>query len=310
MAPEYGATTGFWPVDEQTIAYLLMTGRSSGACRAGGSACASGRSVPHGRCGGSGLRPRDCVRPRHGATEHRGTEHAAYPPGYVRRCGELPRTRQRRCRRDAANDPTHSPKGPSGLRRSPPARIPSNPHGMIRAGLVAKAAVERGLKSAPWVKTSLAPGSRAVTTYLDRAGLLAPLEALGFAVIGYGCTTCAGKSGPLKPIAASAVEQDGRTIAAVLSGNRNFDGRIHRLVGASYLCSPALVVAFALVGRVTARYRQRPDRERRQWRPRLPARSLAGRCRGRCRCPADRHFRSLHQHRAAKSSGEGELGRA
>ena len=122
---------------------------------------------------------------------------------------------------------------------------------MIRAGLVAKAAVERGLQSAPWVKTSLAPGSRAVTTYLDRAGLLAPLEALGFGVIGYGCTTCAGKSGPLKPVAASAVEQDGRTIAAVLSGNRNFDGRIHRLVGANYLCSPALVVAFALAGRIT-----------------------------------------------------------
>jgi len=122
---------------------------------------------------------------------------------------------------------------------------------MIRAGLVAKAAVERGLKSAPWVKTSLAPGSRAVTSYLDRAGLLAPLEALGFGVIGYGCTTCAGKSGPLKPAAARAVEQDGRAIAAVLSGNRNFDGRIHRQVGASYLCSPALVVAFALAGRVT-----------------------------------------------------------
>jgi aconitate hydratase len=81
--------------------------------------------------------------------------------------------------------------------------------------------------------------------------LLAPLEALGFGVIGYGCTTCAGKSGPLKPVAASAVEQDGRTIAAVLSGNRNFDGRIHRQVGANYLCSPALVVAFALAGRVT-----------------------------------------------------------
>src|SRR5439155_15773036 len=127
----------------------------------------------------------------------------------------------------------------------------SNAHGMIRAGLLAKAAVERGLKSAPWVKTSLAPGSRAVTTYLERAGLLAPLEALGFHVIGYGCTTCGGKSGPLKPVMTQAVERDGRAVAAVLSGNRNFDGRIHRLVGASYLCSPALVVAFALAGRVT-----------------------------------------------------------
>jgi aconitate hydratase len=122
---------------------------------------------------------------------------------------------------------------------------------MIRAGLLAKAAATRGLAPKPWVKTSLAPGSRAVTTYLERAGLLAPLEALGFHVIGYGCTTCSGKSGPLKPQMTQAVEQNGRAAAAVLSGNRNFDGRIHRLVGASYLCAPALVVAFALAGRVT-----------------------------------------------------------
>jgi aconitate hydratase len=143
------------------------------------------------------------------------------------------------------------PEGAIGIAAITSCTNTSNPHGMIRAGLVAKAAVERGLKSAPWVKTSLAPGSLAVKTYLDRAGLLAPLEALGFAVVGYGCTTCAGKSGPLKTVAARAVEEDGRAIAAVLSGNRNFDGRIHRLVGANYLCAPALVVAFALVGRVT-----------------------------------------------------------
>jgi aconitate hydratase len=127
----------------------------------------------------------------------------------------------------------------------------ANAHGMIRAGLLAKAAAAHGLAPKPWVKTSLAPGSRAVTTYLERAGLLAPLEALGFHVIGYGCTTCGGKSGPLKPVMTQAVEQQGRAVAAVLSGNRNFDGRIHRLVGASYLCAPALVVAFALAGRVT-----------------------------------------------------------
>src|SRR5262249_20217781 len=126
----------------------------------------------------------------------------------------------------------------------------ANAHGMIRAGLVAKAAAERGLKPKAWVKTSLAPGSRAVTAYLERAGLLSSLEALGFHVVGYGCTTCGGKSGPLKPQMTQPGE-NGRPVAAVLSGNRNFDGRIHRLVGASYLCSPALVVAFALAGRVT-----------------------------------------------------------
>jgi aconitate hydratase len=133
----------------------------------------------------------------------------------------------------------------------------ANAHGMIRAGLLAKAAAARGLTPKPWVKTSLAPGSRAVTTYLERAGLLTSLEALGFHVIGYGCTTCGGKSGPLAPMAVQAVEQ-GRAVAAVLSGNRNFDGRIHRLVGASYLCSPALVIAFALAGRVTIDIEQDP----------------------------------------------------
>jgi aconitate hydratase len=251
MAPEYGATTGFWPIDEQTIAYLLMTGRSrehlalveaharvAGLFRMAGAAdpvydrviafdlhkvrrSIAGPSVPHIRQDTSGV----------AASFHERAKSAAFA---------TPRT------------PGELPEGAIGLAAITSCTNTSNPHGMIRAGLVAKAAVERGLKSAPWVKTSLAPGSRAVTKYLDRAGLLAPLEALGFAVVGYGCTTCAGKSGPLKPIAARAVEHDGQAIAAVLSGNRNFDGRIHRLVGANYLCSPALVVAFALVGRVTA----------------------------------------------------------
>src|SRR5262249_60167607 len=125
-----------------------------------------------------------------------------------------------------------------GIAAIPSCTNTSNPHGMVRAGLLAKAAVERGLQSAPWVKTSLAPGSRAVTTYLDRAGLLRPLEALGFNVVGYGCTTCAGKSGPLKPAAAKAVEQEGRTIAAVFSRDPKFHWPIHRPVGANYLFSP------------------------------------------------------------------------
>src|SRR5439155_26886322 len=120
---------------------------------------------------------------------------------------------------DVASAPDALPDGAIASAAITSCTNTSNAHGMIRAGLVAKAAVARGLQSAPWVKTSLAPGSRAVTTYLDRAGLLDPLQALGFHVVGYGCTTCAGKSGPLKPIAAKAVEQGGRTVAAVLSGN-------------------------------------------------------------------------------------------
>jgi aconitate hydratase len=126
----------------------------------------------------------------------------------------------------------------------------SNPTVMIGAGLLARNAVARGLRVEPTVKTSLAPGSKAVTGYLEAAGLMAPLEQLGFALAGYGCTTCIGNSGPLDEPIAAAVEQHDLVVAAVLSGNRNFEGRIHPLARASYLASPPLVVAFALAGRV------------------------------------------------------------
>jgi aconitate hydratase len=248
MAPEYGATTGFWPIDEQTIAYLRLTGRS---------AAHVALVEAHARAARL-FRPVGAPNPVYDRV-------IAFDLGKVRRSiagPGMPHVRQNSS--DVAASFRERTKGALATGRIP--EVPegaigiaaitsctntSNPRGMIRAGLVAKAAVDRGLKSAPWVKTSLAPGSRAVTTYLNRAGLLAPLEALGFSVVGYGCTTCAGKSGPLKPLTARAVEQDGRAIAAVLSGNRNFDGRIHRLVGANYLCSPALVVAFAVAGRIT-----------------------------------------------------------
>jgi aconitate hydratase len=126
----------------------------------------------------------------------------------------------------------------------------SNPTVMIGAGLLARNAVERGLTVSPAVKTSLAPGSKAVTGYLAAAGLMTPLETLGFALAGYGCTTCIGNSGPLLEPVAQAIESNDLVVAAVLSGNRNFEGRIHPLARASYLASPPLVVAFALAGRV------------------------------------------------------------
>ena len=126
----------------------------------------------------------------------------------------------------------------------------SNPTVMVGAGLLARNAVARGLRVEPTVKTSLAPGSRAVTGYLEAAGLMTPLETLGFALAGYGCTTCIGNSGPLDESVARAVEDNDLVVAAVLSGNRNFEGRIHPLARASYLASPPLVVAFALAGRV------------------------------------------------------------
>ena len=126
----------------------------------------------------------------------------------------------------------------------------SNPSVMIAAGLLAKKAVERGLQRKPWVKTSLAPGSRVVTDYYEKAGLTPYLESLGFNLVGYGCTTCIGNSGPLLPEVSEAIHKNNLVVASVLSGNRNFEGRIHSEVRANYLMSPPLVVAFAIAGRI------------------------------------------------------------
>src|SRR5581483_9360935 len=126
----------------------------------------------------------------------------------------------------------------------------SNPTVMVGAGLLAKKAVERGLSKPPWVKSSFAPGSRAVTGYLEQAGLMEYLDDLGFNLVGYGCTTCIGNSGPLAEPIAQAIDENGLVAAAVLSGNRNFEGRIHPQVRASFLASPPLVVAYALAGRI------------------------------------------------------------
>ncbi len=124
----------------------------------------------------------------------------------------------------------------------------SNPQVMVAAGLLAQRAVERGLTPKPWVKTTLAPGSRVVMDYLDRAGLTGPLAAIGFDLVGYGCTTCIGNSGPLLPGVSEAVHEHDLSVASVLSGNRNFEGRIHPDVRMNYLASPPLVVAYALAG--------------------------------------------------------------
>jgi aconitate hydratase len=126
----------------------------------------------------------------------------------------------------------------------------SNPSVLMGAGLLAKNAIARGLKSKPWVKTSLAPGSKVVTDYLAKAGLSTYLDQLGFSLVGYGCTTCIGNSGPLRPDIADSVAEHDSIVAAVLSGNRNFEGRIHPQVRANYLASPPLVVAYALAGRM------------------------------------------------------------
>ena len=129
----------------------------------------------------------------------------------------------------------------------------SNPAVMLGAGLLARNAVAKGLKTKPWVKTSLAPGSLVVTDYLKKAGVLGDLEKLGFYLVGYGCTTCIGNSGPLPPEISKGIADGDLAVASVLSGNRNFEGRVHPEVKMNYLASPPLVVAFALAG--TRRHR-------------------------------------------------------
>ncbi len=129
---------------------------------------------------------------------------------------------------------------------------------MMAAGLLAKKAVERGLQTPAWVKTSLAPGSKVVTDYLAKAGLLPYLEKLKFNLVGYGCTTCIGNSGPLPAEVSQAIDENDLVVASVLSGNRNFEGRINSEVRANYLMSPPLVVAFALAGRIDVDLKKDP----------------------------------------------------
>ncbi len=134
----------------------------------------------------------------------------------------------------------------------------SNPSVMLGAGLVARKAVERGLKSRPWVKTSMAPGSKVVTSYLEKANLLSPLESLGFHIVGYGCTTCIGNSGPLPAHINKAITDYELVVASVLSGNRNFEARIHPMIKMNFLMSPMLVVAYALAGRIDINFQSEP----------------------------------------------------
>jgi aconitate hydratase len=250
MSPEFGATTTLFPIDDETLAYLRLTGRGAGLVDlveryakeqglwrepGAGPAFDDVLELDLGTVEPSlagPRRPQDRVPLR--AT--RASFEAAYP-------GILP----------AAN----APAAPGSVRNGSvviaaitSCTNTSNPTVMIGAGLLARNAVARGLRVPSTVKTSLAPGSRAVTAYLDRAGLSAPLAVLGFTLAGYGCTTCIGNSGPLDEAVAHQVEAEGLVAAAVLSGNRNFEGRIHPLARASYLASPPLVVAFALAGRI------------------------------------------------------------
>jgi aconitate hydratase len=250
MAPEYGATSGFWPVDDQTLAYLALTGRSQDhvdlveahAKAAGLFREASSPTPAYDRIVrlDLGTVTRSIAGPSkpHNLGAPQGLSEA-----FLRKVGALPATAL------VAQNEHEAPDGAVAIAAITSCTNTANPAAIFAASLLARNALARGLKPPAWVKTSFAPGSRAVPAYLARAGLLAPLEALGFHVIGFGCTTCGGKSGPLASAALEAIEH-GRRCAAVLSGNRNFDGRIHRLIPASFLASPSLVVAYALAGTV------------------------------------------------------------
>jgi len=264
MAPEYGATCGLFPMDAETLAYLRFTGRSEEQVQlveaylteqgllhtaqtpeATYSATLSldlarvepslaGPKRPQDRLGLSSVKPsfEKTLEADRAGTGGGGTALAQGVQVTVR--GETATLSHGSVVIAAITSCTNT----------------SNPSVLIAAGLVARKANALGLKPKPTVKTSLAPGSQVVTDYLTKAGLLAELQRIGFDVVGYGCTTCIGNSGPLAEPVQKAIDEHGLVVAAVLSGNRNFEGRVHAAVKANYLASPPLVVAYALAGRV------------------------------------------------------------
>ena len=272
MAPEYGATCGFFPVDKDTISYLMATGRdphrvalAEAYARAQGLWRDAGTQDPVftstleldlATVEPSLAGPR---RPQDRVPLARASE------GFLDALAEM---RNVKPGGEAANMVSEGGGGIEPLERSGPVEgetysisdghvviaaitsctNTSNPSVLIAAGLLARKAREKGLKPKPWVKTSLAPGSQVVTDYLTKAGLQSDLDALGFELVGYGCTTCIGNSGPLPEPISKTVNDNDLVVAAVLSGNRNFEGRVNPDVRANYLASPPLVVAYALAG--------------------------------------------------------------
>ena len=254
MAPEYGATVGLFPVDDETLRYLRATGRDEALV-----------DLVERYTKEQGLF-RTPTSPRPHFSEEIALDLSKVQPS-------LAGPKRPQDRSTLAQVPASLRKGfPAGTDAAATIEIDgvqatleygsvviaaitsctntSNPSVMIAAGLLAKRALERGMMPKPYVKTSLAPGSRVVTDYLEAAGLLEPLNALRFNLVGYGCTTCIGNSGPLPAPVANAITENSLVVSAVLSGNRNFEGRVHAQVRAAYLASPPLVVAYALAGTV------------------------------------------------------------
>jgi aconitate hydratase len=272
MAPEYGATCGFFPVDKDTIGYLRATGRdphrvalaeayakAQGLWRDAGTldpvftdALELDLSTVEPSLAGP-RRPQDRVplsRAAEGFIDTLAEIRNAKPGGEAARMiGEGGGSIQPLEKSGAVEGENYAiADGHVVIAAITSCTNTSNPSVLIAAGLLARKAREKGLKPKPWVKTSLAPGSQVVTDYLTKSGLQADLDALGFELVGYGCTTCIGNSGPLPEPISKAVNDHDLTVAAVLSGNRNFEGRVNPDVRANYLASPPLVVAYALAG--------------------------------------------------------------
>lgn len=282
MAPEYGATMGFFPVDEKTVNYLEMTNRVEQArivdtCAREMGLFYTGETDPEYtdvldldlatvKPAISGpARPHDRIELQEiketfahiiGCEYERDTDTSDYSTFIDESGSETHRARrcvpvnQRLFDLELNGIPVKIGDGSIVIAAITSCTNTSNPFVLIGAGLLARNAVKRGLRVPPFVKTSLAPGSKVVTRYLEAAGVMPFLEALGFHTVGFGCTTCIGNSGPLHPVIEQAVRENDLNVASVLSGNRNFEARIHQSIKSNFLASPMLVVAFALAGRI------------------------------------------------------------
>ena len=267
MAPEYGATVGFFPVDEQTLRYMHLSGRPETLIQTvemyykeQGLWRDDARKVEYSATLELDMstvepalagpkRPQDRVLLREMKSTWQHTRDTLPRSGGAASGGAATAT-ERAVSVTMEGESFELRDGATVIAAITSCTNTSNPSVMVGAGLVAKKARQRGLQRKPWVKTSLAPGSKVVTDYLDRAGLTDDLEALGFHLVGYGCTTCIGNSGPLPEEIGTAIREGDLVVSSVLSGNRNFEGRIHQDIRANYLASPPLVVAYALAGTV------------------------------------------------------------
>ena len=272
MSPEYGATIGFFPVDDETLAYLRGSGRSAEVVerveriskeqrlfRTDETPDPEFTEILHMDLGtvepslAGPKRPQDRIAMGDLPQAFSRDLPALVPSGFLVN-GDGPRTVQV----DLDGETCELGDGSIVIAAITSCTNTSNPSVMVGAGLLAKKAVELGLQVKPWVKSSMAPGSKVVTDYLEASGLMEYLDQLRFGVVGYGCTTCIGNSGPLAEPVSEAIRDQGLVVAAVLSGNRNFEARIHPEIRANYLASPILVVAYALAGRVDIDWETEP----------------------------------------------------